>query len=150
MGAKLKFLEPTTREGQRVCNIDGPGAVRMFKIELLKIKSLAIIILLATASPGFAAGACVKPKAPTLPANGAIITHEQLNNAATLVAGFSKDNMEYKTCLDHIIISPSDHSRTRWREALEAYNQTVPAEQAIWKAYGTLSRDWITANQAKQ
>jgi len=145
MGAKVKSLEPTTREGHRVCNLAGPGAVRM-----LKIKSLAIVIVLAGISPSIASEPCQAPSVPDMPVNGAVITYEQLNSSASMVAAFSKDNTAYKTCLDHIIIAPGDHSRTRWREALEAYNQSIPTEHAMWATYENLSRDWVAANQAKK
>jgi hypothetical protein len=33
---------------------------------------------------------------------------------------------------------------------MEAYNQSIPTEHAIWTAYEKLSSDWVAANQAKQ
>ncbi len=98
----------------------------------------------------FAAEECTAPIAPELPANGAVISHEQLTAAADQIALYLKDNMTYKSCLDVTITQPQTVSRKQWRAALEAYNQTAPAEQAIWKAYDKLTADWVKANQAKK
>ncbi|MBL4617774.1 MAG: hypothetical protein JKY46_08760 [Robiginitomaculum sp.] len=117
---------------------------------MLKITSLAIVMVLAGVSSGLASEACLAPSVPELPSNGAVITYEQLNHSASMVAVFSKENTAYKTCLDHIITAPGDHSRSRWREALESYNQSIPTENAIWAAYEKLSRDWVEANQANK
>lgn len=140
----MQTLAPPTREGHRVCNLDGPGAVVMLKFSIF---ALAMGVL--STSSALASGMCQQPKPPELPANGAVITYEQLNFAAKQVSAYAKANMAYKICLDQIITQPSNYSRTQWRAAMTAYNQTVPAENSVWSIYEKISDDWISANQAK-
>ncbi|MBL4596743.1 MAG: hypothetical protein JKX99_09225 [Robiginitomaculum sp.] len=110
---------------------------------------LAILGVLASATPTLSAEICRAPMVPQLPINGAVITHDQLMSAADQVSIFSKSNTSYKTCLDAVITQPANVTREKWREALRAYNQTAPTEQAIWGAYEKLSGDWVVANQVR-
>jgi len=115
---------------------------------MLKSKLLAIAFVFASFTPAFADSTCQAPKAPSLPPNGAVITYEQLNAAADQVKIYSQANMVYKQCLDKVITKPENFSREQWRSALQAYNQSVPAEKDVWTRYEQVSSDWISANQS--
>jgi hypothetical protein len=117
---------------------------------MLKIKIIASFLFLASTTAAFAAETCQAPLAPTLPQNGAVISHDQLMAAADQVSAFTKANTVYKTCLDVIITKPTSVSRAEWRSALKSYNETAPAEQAVWNSYQKVSDDWVAANQAKK
>ncbi len=117
---------------------------------MLKNKLLAVVLVFAGFTPAFADGGCKAPDKPKLPPNGATITYDQLNTAANLVKAYAKANLSYKQCLDGIITKPENYSRDKWRSALQAYNQSVPTENAIWGQYEKLSKDWISANQASK
>ncbi|PHR56951.1 MAG: hypothetical protein COA47_12380 [Robiginitomaculum sp.] len=116
---------------------------------MLKLKLLAGFMFIASSIPVLADEACVAPELPELPAYGALLSYDQLNEATGLVQTYAMANTAYKTCLDALILDPGSVSREAWRAAMENYNTAGADQNALGKAYDKLNEDWVETHKAK-